>query len=282
MDYFSVDGIDTRNYGIFNGLEEARKLFGSILEVPAAQVEVDGNASLALMHDTVLFGLIYGMPDHDPWIINKPITFLCPVPGYDRHFSICESFGIKIVNVPLTEVCSDMDAVEKLVAPDDSVKGMWCVPKHSNPSGAIYSHEVIRRLATMKTAASDFRLFWDDAYCMHHLSDTRITIANILDECAKGGNPNRPILFSSTSKITFAGSGLGAFSSSPANVLWWQRHAEVRSIGPDKVNQLRHVRFLKNRANVEMLMEPHRQLLLPKFDAVLSQFNAYLTAVVSG
>ncbi|MFC3107297.1 aminotransferase class I/II-fold pyridoxal phosphate-dependent enzyme [Undibacterium arcticum] len=278
-DYKAADGTDTRNYGIASGLPEARALFGSLLDVPAAQVVVDGSASLALMHDTVVFGLLYGMPDHAPWSAQQPVTFLCPVPGYDRHFSICESLGIRMLNVPLTEAGPDMDVVEKLVASDASIKGMWCVPKYSNPSGAVYSDEVVRRLAAMKTAGSDFRLLWDDAYRLHHLSDKKIAVANVLDECAKAGNPDRAIVFASTSKITLAGAGLAALASSPANIAWWQSRTKVRSIGPDKINQLRHVRFLKNRANIEVLMERHRQLLKPKFDAVLAQFETYLTNI---
>ena len=275
-DHKAADGTDTRNYGGAIGLPEARALFGSLLDVPAAQVVVDGSASLALMHDAIVFGLLYGVPAHAPWSTQQPISFLCPVPGYDRHFSICESLGIKMINIPLSGGGPDMDLVEKLAASDASIKGMWCVPKYSNPSGSVYADQVVRRLAAMPAAAPDFRLLWDDAYRFHHLSEKRVVIPNVLDECAQAGNPDRALLFASTSKITLAGSGMAALAASPANIAWWQSHVSVRSIGPDKVNQLRHVRFLKDRATVEALMERHRQLLKPKFDAVLTQFEAHL------
>jgi DNA-binding transcriptional MocR family regulator len=228
------------------------------------------------MHDTIVFGMLHGMPGHSPWVGQQPISFLCPVPVYDRHFSICESLGIKMINIPMTSNGPDMDVVEKLVAEDANIKGMWCVPKYSNPSGTVYSDETVRRLAAMKTAAPDFRLMWDDAYRFHHLSDEKIVVANILDACEKAGHADRAIVFASTSKITFAGAGMAALAASPANFHWWQKHASVRSIGPDKVNQLRHVHFLKDKAHVESLMEAHRQLLKPKFDAVLAQFAEHL------
>lgn len=275
-DFKAADGTDTRNYGGAIGLPEARALFGSLLDVPAAQVVVDSNASLSLMHDVIVYSLLHGVAGHAPWMAQQPISFLCPVPGYDRHFSICESFGIKMINVPMNDDGPDMDLVEKLVAQDASIKGMWCVPKYSNPGGVVYADRVVQRLAAMATAAPDFRLLWDDAYRFHHLGEVKIGIANMLDACAQSGNPDRVIVFASTSKITHAGSGMAALAASPANIAWWQKHASIRSIGPDKVNQLRHVRFLKDSANVEALMERHRQLLKPKFDAVLAQFDAYL------
>jgi len=277
--FTAADGTDTRNYGVASGLPEARALFASLLDVPAAQVVVDGNASLALMHDAIVFCLLYGIAGHAPWSQQQPVTFLCPVPGYDRHFSICESLGIKMISVPLSNDGPDMDLVEKLVAGDASIKGMWCVPKYSNPSGAIYSAEVVQRLAAMKTAAPDFLLLWDDAYRLHHLSEQKHATINVLEACERAGNPDRAIVFASTSKITLAGAGLAALASSAANIAWWQRKTSVRTIGPDKINQLRHVRFLKDRANVEALMERHRQLLKPKFDAVLAQFDAYLGGI---
>lgn len=278
-DYKAADGTDTRNYGGAIGLPEARVLFGSLLDAPAAQVVVDGSASLALMHDVVVYGLLHGMPGHERWVAQQPISFLCPVPGYDRHFSICESLGIRMINIPLMADGPDMDLVEKLVAGDASIKGMWCVPKYSNPSGTVYADRTVRRLAAMPTAAADFRLLWDDAYRFHHLGTQKFNIPGILDACLKAGHPDRAFVFASTSKITFAGAGLAALAASPANVHWWQGHASVRSIGPDKINQLRHVRYLKDRSHVETLMELHRQLLKPKFDAVLSQFDAYLSEV---
>ncbi|HEY9104474.1 aminotransferase class I/II-fold pyridoxal phosphate-dependent enzyme [Chitinimonas sp.] len=276
--YKAADGTDARNYGGAVGLPEARKLFGELLELPAEQVVVDGASSLALMHDSIVFNLLYGAPGHTPWV-GKPITFLCPVPGYDRHFAICEALGIKMVNVPMGEGGPDMDLVERLVAEDASIKGMWCVPKYSNPGGVVYSDAVVSRLAAMKTAAPDFRLFWDDAYRFHHLGERKLTVANIVAACAAAGHADRAIVFASTSKITLAGAGIAALASSPANVAWWQKHSSVRSIGPDKINQLRHVRYLKDAAGVAAVMEQHRQLLKPKFDAVHAQFQAVLGGI---
>ena len=271
----AADGTDCRNYGGTIGLPEARALFGELLDVPAAQVVVDSSASLSLMHDVIIYSLLNGTPGHAPWV-KEPVTFLCPVPGYDRHFAICETRGIKMINIPMTEDGLDMDLVERLVAGDASIKGMWCVPKYSNPGGVVYSDAVVARLAAMKTAAPDFRLMWDDAYRFHHLSDKKLAVANILDACAKAGHPDRAIVFASSSKISWAGSGVAALAASPANIAWWTRHAGIRSIGPDKINQLRHVRLLKDTATVEALMERHRALLQPKFDAVLSEFERHL------
>jgi len=274
--YITADGTDARNYGGTIGIPEARALFGQLLDVPAAQVVVDSSASLSLMHDVIVYALLNGVPGHAPWVSQQPVSFLCPVPGYDRHFSICESRGIKMINIPMTEEGPDMDLMEKLVAADASIKGMWCVPKYSNPGGVVYSDAVVQRLAAMKTAAPDFRLLWDDAYRFHHLGEQKLAGAHILDACAKAGNADRAFVFASTSKVTWAGSGMAALAASPANIAWWTRHAGVRSIGPDKINQLRHVRVLQDLAHVEELMERHRQILKPKFDAVLAQFDAYL------
>ncbi|QNM96272.1 aminotransferase class I/II-fold pyridoxal phosphate-dependent enzyme [Chitinimonas koreensis] len=275
----AADGSDTRNYGGAVGLPEARALFAELLDLPAAQVVVDGNSSLALMHDTLAFAMLHGVSGQEPWVRQAPISFLCPVPGYDRHFAICEALGIRMINVPMGDGGPDMDLVERLVAEDAGIKGMWCVPKYSNPGGVVYSDETVRRLAAMKTAAPDFRLMWDDAYRFHHLGEERIAIANVVEACAAAGNPDRAIVFASTSKVTLAGAGLAALASSPANVAWWTRHVSVRTIGSDKVNQLRHVAFLKDRAGVEALMERHRLILKPKFDAVLAQFEALLGGV---
>ncbi len=275
-DQIKSNEIDCRNYGVQLGLPEVRELFAPLLEVPAKQVVVTGNSSLALMHDAIVFALLYGTPDNSPWLSNKPITFLCPVPGYDRHFAILEAFGINMINVPLLEDGPDMDVVESLVRDDTSIKGMWCVPKYSNPTGTVYSAETISRLASMNAAASDFRLFWDDAYRFHHLTEQRIAIPNILDVCQAAGHPDRAIVFASTSKMTFAGSGLAILASSLANIDWWQRCVSVRSIGPDKLNQLRHLRFFQDSISIESLMDQHRLILKPKFDAVNSIFEEYL------
>jgi DNA-binding transcriptional MocR family regulator len=273
--YQAADGTDGRNYGGAVGLPEARALFGQLLDVPAAQVVVDSSASLSLMHDVIIYALLNGLPGNAPWV-REPVTFLCPVPGYDRHFAICETRGIKMINVPMNADGPDMDLVEQLVATDASIKGMWCVPKYSNPGGVVYSDAVVQRLAAMPTAAPDFILMWDDAYRFHHLGEQKLEVADILDACAKAGNPDRAFVFASSSKVTWAGSGIAALASSPANIAWWSRHAGIRSIGPDKINQLRHVRLLKDVATVEALMEQHRALLKPKFDAVLAQFERYL------
>ena len=276
--YTAADGTDCRNYGLGVGLPEARALFGELLGVPAAQVIVDSSASLSLMHDVIVYALLNGVPSGQPWV-GQQATFLCPVPGYDRHFSICEARGIKMINVPLNDDGPDMDAVERLVAQDASIKGIWCVPKYSNPSGSVYSNEVVARLAAMKTAAPDFRIMWDDAYRFHHLTEENIVVADILAACAQAGNADRAIVFASSSKVSWAGSGIAALAASPANIVWWTKHAGIRSIGPDKINQLRHVAYLKDAATVDALMARHRALLEPKFDAVLAQFEAHLGAV---
>lgn len=275
-DQIESSGIDCRNYGVQLGLPEVREFFSSLLEVPMNQVVVEGNSSLALMHDAIVYAFLYGTPGNSPWVSNKPITFLCPVPGYDRHFAILEKLGIRMINVPLLEDGPDMDLVESLVRDDASIKGMWCVPKYSNPTGTVYSAEVIERLASMNAAAADFRLFWDDAYRFHHLTDQRITIPNILDNCQAAGNPDRAIVFASTSKITFAGAGLAVLASSLTNIDWWQSCTSVRTIGPDKLNQLRHLHFFQDTISIESLMDQHRSILKPKFDAVDSIFEEYL------
>ena len=274
--FAAADGTDCRNYGLGVGLPEARALFGKLLGVPAAQVVVDSSASLSLMHDVIVYALLNGVPGGTPWVTQQSVSFLCPVPGYDRHFSICEARGIRMINIALGDDGPDMDLVERLVADDASIKGMWCVPKYSNPSGTVYSDAVVQRLARMPTAAPDFRVMWDDAYRFHHLSDEKIAIADMIVACAAAGNPDRAIVFASTSKVSWAGSGIAALASSPANIAWWTRHAGIRSIGPDKINQLRHVHYLKDAATVEALMEAHRALLEPKFDAVLAKFDELL------
>ncbi len=276
--YSAADDSDARNYGGTIGLPEIRALFGQLLDVPAAQVVVDGSSSLALMHDVIVYSLLNGVPGHAPWV-RQPVSFLCPVPGYDRHFSICEVRGIKMINVPMNADGPDMALVERLVAEDASIKGMWIVPKYSNPGGVVYSEQVVRRLAAMPTAAPDFRLMWDDAYRFHHLGERKLAVPNMLDVCAEAGNPDRAIVFASSSKVSWAGSGVAALAASPANIAWWTQHAGFRSIGPDKINQLRHVRLLRDVATVEGLMEQHRLLLKPKFDAVLAQFQHYLGAL---
>jgi DNA-binding transcriptional MocR family regulator len=274
-DFTSASGEDGRNYGNLQGLAETRALFSGILGAPPDQIVVGNNASLAVMHDTVVWALLKGVPGGAaPWS-SAPVAFICPVPGYDRHFAICEEYGVRMLPVPMTGQGPDMDAVEALAA-DPLVKGMWCVPKYSNPTGEIYSDETIRRLASMKTGAPDFRLFWDNAYAVHHLTETRHAIPNILEETEQAGVPDRAFVFASTSKVTLAGAGLAFFASSPANVKWFLARASKRTIGPDKLNQLRHVRFLGDDAGLQRHMDAHRRLLAPKFQAVLKALDERL------
>ena len=275
-DYHTEAGEDARNYGGLQGLPEVRRLFAPMLQAPFDQIVVGDNSSLALMHDCVAWAMLHGVPGSEmPWARDTAPAFLCPVPGYDRHFAICEAFGIRMLPVPMTGDGPDMDVVEALVA-DPSVRGMWCVPKYANPSGETYSDATIRRLAAMATGASDFRLFWDNAYAVHHLTERRHAIPSILDLCAQASHPERAFVFASTSKVTLAGAGLAFFAGSPANVRWYLGRAAFRTIGPDKLNQLRHLRFLKDFAGIEAHMEAQRALIAPKFDAVLDALEARL------
>ncbi len=279
-DYVADDGTDCRNYFGVQGIPEVRRLFSGILGAPPEQVIAGNNSSLALMHDAVVYSLLKGTCDSAaPWSQQGEIAFLCPVPGYDRHFRICEDYGIRMISVPLNDDGPDMDEVERLVAQDASIKGMWCVPKYSNPTGTVYSDAVIERLAAMPAAAPDFRIYWDNAYAVHHLTSERIEIANILELSARHGHPNRAFVFASTSKITLAGAGLALFASSAENVKWLLARFVPRTIGPDKVNQLRHVRFLKDEAGIHQLMDKHRALLAPKFQKVLDVFDEKLSGV---
>ncbi|MEV7008695.1 aminotransferase class I/II-fold pyridoxal phosphate-dependent enzyme [Streptosporangium sp. NPDC051022] len=265
----AADGTDCRNYGGAQGLPELREIFGPLLRVPVAQLVAANNSSLSLMHDSVVHALLSGLPGGERrWADERRIAFLCPVPGYDRHFALSERFGIELIAVPMTEEGPDMDVVERLVREDAQIKGIWCVPKYSNPSGLSYSDETVRRLAAMPVAAPDFRIFWDNAYAVHHLTDTPVEIADILALCEENGNPDRVFVFGSTSKITFAGGGVAFFGSSPANVSWLLGYTGKRTIGPDKINHLRHVEFLRDRDGVLEHMRRHRELIRPKFEAV--------------
>jgi DNA-binding transcriptional MocR family regulator len=278
-EFHAADGTDVRNYGGLQGLPETRALFTALVGVPVEQIVLGNNASLALMHDTIVFALLKGTCDSDkPWS-NSEISFLCPVPGYDRHFSICEEHGIKMIPVKLNDDGPDMDEVERLVAGDASIKGMWCVPKYSNPSGAVYSDAVVERLAAMKTAAKDFRIFWDNAYGVHHLTEEKVAIANLLALCEAKGNANRAFVFASSSKITLAGAGISAVGSSKENIAWLLKRMFSQTNGPDKVNQLRHVKFMKDTTGIDALMAKHRALLAPKFDCVLRVFEEELTGI---
>ncbi|MET7329118.1 aminotransferase class I/II-fold pyridoxal phosphate-dependent enzyme [Nonomuraea sp. NPDC005650] len=267
--YRAADGTDGRNYGNLQGLTELRELFAPLVQVPAGQLVVGGNSSLALMHDTIVHALLTKVPGAARrWVEEPAVTFLCPVPGYDRHFTITERFGIKMVPVPMNAEGPDMDVVERLVAADASVKGIWCVPKYSNPSGVTYSDETVRRLAAMPAAAPDFRIFWDNAYAVHHLTDTPAKLADLLALAAEHGNADRVFVYASTSKVTLAGSGVSFFGSSPANVEWFLHNTGKQSIGPDKINQLRHVEFLRDAAGVAAHMRRHAELIGPKFELV--------------
>jgi DNA-binding transcriptional MocR family regulator len=279
-DYVAEGATDCRNYGGLQGLIEARRLFSGLLGAPPEQIVVSNNSSLALMHDTIVYALLKGTCDSaTPWGKQGEIAFICPVPGYDRHFRICEDYGIRMITVPLHADGPDMDTVERLVAQDPSIKGIWCVPKYSNPTGSVYSDAVVERLAAMKTAAADFRLYWDNAYAVHHLTGERVAIADVLELCARHGHPNRPLVFASTSKITLAGSGLALFAASKANVAWLLARLTPRTIGPDKVNQWRHVRFLRNEQGILALMDRHRALIAPKFQKVQEIFEEHLAGL---
>ncbi|WP_020553713.1 aminotransferase class I/II-fold pyridoxal phosphate-dependent enzyme [Embleya scabrispora] len=268
-DFKAADGTDCRNYGGLNGLPELRAIFAELLQVPAAQLLALGNASLTLMHDVIANALLSKVPGAERrWVDEPEVLFLCPVPGYDRHFGVLERFGIGMVPVPLTGAGPDLDQVEALVAADPRIKGMWCVPKYSNPTGESYSDETVRRLAAMPTAAPDFRLFWDNAYAVHHLTDTPVELLSVLDACAEAGNPDRAFVFGSTSKISYAGAGVAFFGASEANVAWLTGLLAKQTIGPDKINQLRHVRFFGDTEGVVAHMRLHRELLAPRFEAV--------------
>jgi DNA-binding transcriptional MocR family regulator len=264
------EGTDTRNYGGPHGLPELRAIFGELLGIPVSNLIAGNNASLELMHDVVTFSMLHGGADSTrPWIQEPAVKFLCPSPGYDRHFAITETMGIEMITVPMREDGPDVDLIEELVASDPAIKGMWAVPVFSNPTGTTYSWEVVRRLVQMRTAAPDFRLFWDNAYCVHTLTHEFTRQVDVLGLAAAAGNPNRPYVFASTSKITFAGAGVSFFGGSLGNIAWYLQYAGKRSIGPDKVNQLRHVRFLGDADGVRLHMQRHQQLLAPKFALAL-------------
>ena len=265
------DGMDVRNYGGLDGIPEAKKLIADILEVKPENVIVCGNASLNIMYDTVSRAMTHGLLGNTPWCKLDHVKFLCPVPGYDRHFGITEHFGIEMINVPMSPEGPDMDIVEKLVSEDPAIKGIWCVPKYSNPQGYTYSEETVKRFANLKPAAPDFRIYWDNAYSVHHLYDDEKDqdfLLEILDECAKAGNPDMVYKFTSTSKISFPGSGIAALAASKANLDDIRKYITVQTIGHDKLNQLRHVKFFKDLEGVHAHMKKHAAILRPKFEMV--------------
>ncbi len=276
-DCFAENGLDCRNYGLLDGIFEAKKLFAEILDVSPDQLILGGNSSLNMMFDTVCRSFCFGNLDSEqPWSREEKVKFLCPSPGYDRHFAICQQFNIQMIPVPIKADGPDMDMVESLVSSDAGIKGIWCVPKYSNPTGVVYSDEVVRRFAHLKPKAKDFRIFWDNAYVVHSLYEEQDELLNILDECAMAGNPNMVYIFSSTSKITYPGSGVAMMAASIANIEHAKKQMSVQTIGPDKLNQLRHVRMFKNKDGVLQQMKKHADILRPKFEVVLDTLEADL------
>ena len=279
----SENGLDVRNYGAMDGIPEAKKLMGDIMGVPAENVIVCGNASLTIMYDTVSRSMTHGVLGSTPWCRLDKVKFLCPCPGYDRHFAITQHFGIEMINVPMTPQGPDMDMVERLVSEDDSIKGIWCVPKYSNPQGYTYSEETVKRFAHLKPVAEDFRIFWDNAYAVHHLyEDRQDELAEILSLCAEAGNPDMVYEFCSTSKITYAGAGISAVASSRANLDEMKKVLTLQTIGFDKVNQLRHVRYFKNIDGIQAHMKKHAGWMRPKFEAVLAVLEKELSGLGIG
>lgn len=263
------DGTDYRNYGILSGIPEAKALFAEYMEVAPAEIIVGGNSSLTMMYDTIVGGMLFGMPGGSaPWGDQGSVKFICPVPGYDRHFAICERLGVGMVTVPMTPDGPDMDAVEALVADDASVKGIWCVPKYSNPSGEDYSDDVVDRLANMQVAAPDFRVIWDNAYNVHHIGEGPAPLKNLLAACKNAGTPDRVLMFGSTSKLTLPGAGVAVLAASEANIQDALKKMFYSAIGPDKINQLRHVRFFKDMDGLRAHMDAQAAIIGPKFAAV--------------
>ena len=276
------DGTDCRNYGVLGGIEEAKELLASFMENKIENILIYGNSSLNVMYTMVMQAWIFGIMGNTPWSKLDKVKFLCPVPGYDRHFAICEEFGIEMINVPMSEIGPDMDMVEKLVSEDDSIKGIWCVPKYSNPDGYTYSDDTVKRFARLKPKAKDFRIFWDNAYTVHHLYEEREKhdhIIEILGECEAVGNPDIVYKFASTSKICFPGSGIASIATSVNNIEDIKKHLKIQTIGYDKVNQLRHVHYFKNLLGIKSKMIEHAKILRPKFELVLKAFDSELSEI---
>ena len=271
------NGSDCRNYGGLDGLPEAKSLFAELLEVAADEIIIGGNSSLNMMHDAFMRAMVNGVAeDSPPWKLLPTVKFLCPSPGYDRHFSVCQYLGVEMITIDMKADGPDMDTIENLVAEDDSIKGIWCVPKYSNPTGTVYSDSVVDRLAGMKTKADDFTIFWDNAYVVHHLGGKPAALKNILAACKRAGHPDRVLIFGSTSKISFAGAGLAMMAGSKASMDRARKQISFQTIGPDKLNQLRHVSFFKNMAGIEAHMQKHAAILKPKFDAVQTALETEL------
>lgn len=282
-DFYSEAGIDCRNYGELTGITEARKLMADMMEVSPEEVIVFGNSSLNIMYDTVCRSVVLGVCGSTPWCKLDKVKFLCPVPGYDRHFAITEQFGIEMINIPLHNDGPDMDMVEEYVNNDPAVKGIWCVPKYSNPSGITYSDEVVRRFANLKPAAEDFRIYWDNAYTIHHLYNGKeAELLEILEECKKAGNPDMVFKFCSTSKVTFPGSGIAALAASENNLAFVKKIITIQTIGHDKLNQLRHVRYFKNIDGMKAHMKKHAAIVRPKFELVVDVLKKELESLEIG
>ena len=276
-DLVCEEGVDCRNYGVLDGIKEAKQLLADMMEVPKDNIVIFGNSSLNIMYDTIARSMTHGVMGSTPWCKLDKVKFLCPVPGYDRHFAITEYFGIEMINIPMTATGPDMDLVEQYVHNDPAVKGIWCVPKYSNPQGITYSDETVHRFAKLDPAAEDFRIFWDNAYGIHHLyEDKQDYLLEILMECKKEGHPDMVYKFSSTSKISFPGSGIGAIAASDANLADIRKQMRIQTIGHDKLNQLRHVKFFKNIDGLHEHMRKHAAILRPKFEMVLNTLDREL------
>ena len=275
----SENGTDVRNYGVLDGIPEAKRLIAEMINVKPENVIVYGNSSLNIMYDQIARAELFGICGNTPWSKLETVKFLCPVPGYDRHFAITEEFGIEMINIPMTEEGPDMDLVEQYVNSDPAVKGIWCVPKYSNPQGVVYSDETVRRFAALKPAAADFRIFWDNAYAVHHIYESdQAEILNILDECEKAGNPDMVFEFCSTSKVSFPGAGIAAIASSGANISDIKKRLGMQTIGHDKINQLRHVAYFKNMDGIKAHMMKQAAVIRPKFEMLDEMLTAEIAS----
>ena len=282
-DLMCEEGVDCRNYGVLDGIREAKQLLADMMEVPKDNIVIFGNSTLNIMYDTIARSMTHGVMGSTPWCKLDKVKFLCPVPGYDRHFAITQHFGIEMINVPMTPEGPDMDIVEELVSKDPAIKGIWCVPKYSNPQGITYSRYTVQRFARLKPAAEDFRIFWDNAYGIHHLyEDKRDWLPEILLQCKMEGNPHMVYKFTSTSKVSFPGSGLAAMAASTENLVAIREQMKIQTIGHDKLNQLRHARFYKDIHGLVELMRLHADILRPKFEAVLSVLEKELGGLEVG